>query len=136
MSKRIAIIDIGTNTVNLLIVDRQTDDYDIIYTERVGVGLGHGGINNSFLEKNAVGRGIKCLKQYAKTCKTYQTESIFAFGTSALRHASNAHDFVKSAKKETGIDIQILDGQEEANLCHQARSAGGHLDQAVQKERQ
>jgi len=118
MSDRIAIIDIGTNTVNLLIVDRDGNQFKTIHSERTGVGLGHGGINNSIITKPAFKRGIDCLNQYSDICKAHHTDKIKAFGTSALRHASNASDFIKQVKKNTNIDIDILNGQAEAQLIY------------------
>ena len=124
MSKRVAIIDIGTNTVNLLIVDRTSTSYKIIHTDRFGVGLGHGGINNSLITNAAFKRGITCLKNYAASCKSYETQSIFAFGTSALRHASNASDFIDEIKSQTQINITVLSGQDEANLIYEGIKLG------------
>ena len=129
MQSRIAIIDIGTNTFNLLMVDRQNNDYKVVHTNRVGVGLGHGGINHSTITSPAFKRGVKCLNKYAKICKQHQVDSIYAFGTSALRHAKNANDFVVSVKKNTNIDIQILNGQEEANMIYKGIKLGYDFNQ-------
>jgi exopolyphosphatase/guanosine-5'-triphosphate,3'-diphosphate pyrophosphatase len=118
MLSRIAIIDIGTNTVNLLMVDKYGNDYNIVHSQRVGVGLGHGGINKSLIADPAFQRGVKCLNTYAKVCEDFHVQSIFAFGTSALRHATNASDFIDSVKKNANIDIKILNGQEEASLIY------------------
>ena len=124
MLNRIAIIDIGTNTVNLLIVDKYGSNYNKVHSDRIGVGLGHGGINESIISEPAFKRGVTCLTNYAKTCQTYNVKSVFAFGTSALRHAENSIDFVADIKKNSNIDIQILNGQEEANLIYEGIKLG------------
>lgn len=124
MTNRVAIIDIGTNTFNLLVVDKGISSYNTIHTERIGVGLGHGGINKSIISAPAFKRGLECLKGYAEICKKYKTNSIFAFGTSALRHATNALDFVDSVKNTTNIEIKVLNGQDEANLIYKGIKLG------------
>jgi exopolyphosphatase/guanosine-5'-triphosphate,3'-diphosphate pyrophosphatase len=124
MPNRLAIIDIGTNTVNLLIVDREHNSYTIVYTDRKGVGLGHGGINNSLITEAAFNRGIDCLKIYAEVCKSYETNSIYAFGTSALRNAANSLEFIDSVKNNTQININVLSGQDEANLIYKGIKLG------------
>ena len=70
MKNRVAIIDIGTNTFNLLVVDKGISGYNVIHTERIGVGLGHDGINKSIIAPPAFKRGLDCLKAYADTCNT------------------------------------------------------------------
>lgn len=124
MLKRVAIIDIGTNTFNLLIVDRGDSDYKNVYSERIGVGLGHGGINSSIIAPAAFKRGLDCLKKYADTCSTHQVTSIFAFGTSALRAAENSDKFISETEKLTNIKIEILSGQAEANLIYKGINLG------------
>jgi len=124
MSNRLAIIDIGTNTVNLLIVDKYSNSYTILYSDRIGVGLGHGGINNSLITEAAFKRGLECLNKYAEVCKSHKTNSIYAFGTSALRNAINSSEFINSVKINTQINIKVLSGQDEANLIYKGIKLG------------
>lgn len=124
MEERVAIIDLGTNTFNLLIVERFDSRFDIIFSERKGVGLGHGGINNSIISPSAFKRGIQCLKQYKNECDKHSVSSIFAFGTSALRHSKNRHLFIEEVQKECGFTIQILSGNEEAKLIYKGIHLG------------
>ncbi len=114
MKNRIAIIDIGTNTFNLLVVDRLKHQFEIIYKERVGVGLGNKGINNSTIAPSAFKRGIKTLNEYKNKCLELNVTCIKAIGTSAIRNAKNKNDFLKAVRQQTDIDIQIITGCEEA----------------------
>ena len=114
MKNRIAIIDIGTNTFNLLIVDRRDDQFETVYKERIGVGLGNKGINDSTIAPPAFKRGIKTLNEYKNKCLELNVNQIKAIGTSAIRNAKNQADFLKTVKQQTGIDIQIITGCEEA----------------------
>ncbi|MFK8038151.1 MAG: hypothetical protein AB8B74_07675 [Crocinitomicaceae bacterium] len=115
MKNRIAIIDIGTNTFNLLVVDRLKDQFETIYKERIGVGLGNKGINHSIIAKKAFKRGVETLNQYKNKCLELNVGTIKAIGTSALRNADNRQDFIDTVKQQTGICIQVICGNEEAN---------------------
>jgi exopolyphosphatase/guanosine-5'-triphosphate,3'-diphosphate pyrophosphatase len=114
MKNRIAIIDIGTNTFNLLVVDRLKNQFEIIYKERIGVGLGNKGINTSIIAPSAFKRGIKTLNEYKNKCLELNVETIRAIGTSAIRNAKNQSDFLIAVKQQTGITINIISGSEEA----------------------
>jgi len=124
MPNRIAIIDIGTNTVNLLMVNRYNNEYKVIHSEKNGVGLGHGGFNQKTITPSAFKRGLICLNNYSKKCTSLRIKSIYAYGTSTLRCANNAKDFIKSVKQKTNIDITILNGNQEAELIYKGIRLG------------
>ncbi len=114
---RTAIIDIGTNTINLLIADiRGNDTYNIILETACSAKLGKGGINKLTLLPEAIDRGMKALKTHLATIKEYNTESIFCIATSAMRGATNKDEFINKAKQELDIDIKVVDGSTEARL--------------------
>ncbi len=114
----VAIIDLGTNTFNLLIAKLlPSNAYKIIYTNKLSVKLGKGGINKNQLLPDAMERGINALMVYKKVIEQHKIEKTFAFGTSAIREAVNADEFIKKAE-ESGIDISILSGDEEAELIY------------------
>jgi exopolyphosphatase/guanosine-5'-triphosphate,3'-diphosphate pyrophosphatase len=116
---RVAIIDLGTNTFNIFIADVLPDKTFVkIYKSKISVKLGEGGINRNFIEKEPFGRGIRALKQHKRTIEKFGAEKIFAFATSAIRGATNRNDFIKVAKEKTGIDIQVISGDEEAELIY------------------
>lgn len=118
MTKRIAIIDLGTNTFNLLVADKNGPDIERIYSTKEGVALGLGGINEKRLSADAIERAMAALHKYADICKNLQTATIHAFGTSALRNATNANELVELAKKELDIHIEIIGGEREAELIY------------------
>jgi exopolyphosphatase/guanosine-5'-triphosphate,3'-diphosphate pyrophosphatase len=117
--KRIAVIDLGTNTFNLLIADVSKTDVDVIHTEKDGVAIGMGGLNNGVIVSDAILRGIKTLSHFADMCERHFVDEIKAFGTSALRGAINGADFVSLIEKETGIQVKIISGEEEAKLIYE-----------------
>jgi len=116
---RIAIIDIGTNTFKLMIVDvAANEEIKLVYKEKIPVKLGEGGINNDVISHSPFMRGLKALKTLRMKIDRHETEKIMAFATSAIRSANNGKDFVKRAKLETGIDIEIISGDREAELIY------------------
>ena len=115
---RTAVIDLGTNTFNILIADVTEKDFTVIHTEKEGVSLGMGGIHKKTISEDAFQRGIKTLRHFNFICIHYQVERINAFGTSALRDADNASDFAEQIYNELGIKINIISGEKEAELIY------------------
>ena len=114
-----AIIDLGTNTFNILIVNvNQDTTYDHLFQTKISVKLGEGGINTNFIADLPFKRGIEALKEYKKEIERFKVEKVIAFATSAIRGASNSNEFLTKAKQETGIDIQLISGSREAELIY------------------
>jgi exopolyphosphatase/guanosine-5'-triphosphate,3'-diphosphate pyrophosphatase len=116
--EKLAVIDLGTNTFNLLIASKNAGGFDIIHSEKVGVALGMGGINDCLVSPDAFERGIKALVYFKEKCDALHVDRIAAIGTSALRDAENQAEFLSRAKSETGIDIEIISGDREAELIY------------------
>jgi exopolyphosphatase/guanosine-5'-triphosphate,3'-diphosphate pyrophosphatase len=113
---RIAIIDLGTNTFNLLIADLfPSKSFHIVYNNKIPVKLGKDGINDHRILPDAMDRGIRALNEYKKVIDQHRVNKIFAFGTSAIREAKNGSEFLIRAKK-TGIEIAVISGDVEAEL--------------------
>jgi exopolyphosphatase/guanosine-5'-triphosphate,3'-diphosphate pyrophosphatase len=116
---RTAVIDIGTNTINLLIADIGEDkNYKIILETAYPAKLGKGGINSKMILPDAMERGMKALRIHLDTIKRYSTDSIVCIATSAMRDAVNKDEFITKVKKEFGLDIRIVDGTTEAQLIY------------------
>lgn len=112
---RVAVIDLGTNTFHILIVDLRDDGhYDTIFKERRYVYLGGANINKIDLE--AFSRGIDTLVEFAQTMKEHRVVKYRAIGTAALRKSSNAQEFILEAKELAGINIELITGDQEALL--------------------
>lgn len=95
-----AIIDLGTNTFNLLIAKRLPNNtFQKIFNTKIAVKLGQGTINSGYIADVPFQRGINALKQYQQYLLDYNVEHTFAFATSAIRSASNGIEFVTQAKK-------------------------------------
>ena len=129
------IIDLGTNTFNLLIGTIDASEVKIEFATKVPVLLGMGGINEGFIAPDALKRAKSTLRDYRNYCDEAGVESVIGLGTSAMRAAKNAHEIVDFAREELGIEILIISGEEEAaliydgvNLIHNLTEAGMIMD--------
>jgi len=114
---RYAVIDLGTNTCNLLIADTLADkSFETIYDRKLPVKLGRGGIHNNILLGEAIDRGISALLHHADTIHSYDVSKVMVIGTSALRGAANRDEFIGKVKKMLGWEVKIIDGELEAAL--------------------
>ena len=113
----IAVIDCGTNTFNLLIgkVVNQTL-IEVIYNGKIPVKLGEGGIDKGILSVKAFERGLNAICEFSKKINEFQVEKTIAIGTAAIRDASNGNEFINACKSKTGIKIELIDGNREAEL--------------------
>lgn len=124
-----ALIDLGTNTFNLMIANVDAAGLiHIIHSEKEGVALGMGGIHEQRLADDAMDRAVACLLRYKKQCDLQGVSSIRAIGTSAIRDARNRSELIELVEKKTGIHIEVISGLEEAQLIyrgvHQTMSFG------------
>lgn len=114
--ERVASIDIGTNTILLLIAKVEGGEIHPLVEIETVVRLGEGLQKNGMLLKEAMDRAIQTLAQYLKRSQEMGVQEIFAAGTSALREARNSQDFLKLAKGKLGLSIEVISGEEEAQL--------------------
>lgn len=129
---RIAIIDLGTNTFNLLIVEVNPDkSYRPLYQTKTSVKLGEGGINKGIIEPVPFQRGIDALKNFKELIKELNAEKVYAFGTSALRDAINSKAFLEKAEQETAIVIQTISGEREAELIYYGVRSAVKMEEAL-----
>jgi exopolyphosphatase/guanosine-5'-triphosphate,3'-diphosphate pyrophosphatase len=119
MMNRKAILDLGTNTFNLLIAEENPNGgFQILLSKKKPVKLGEGRINQNEIIPEAIDRGVKAISAYSNLIKEYAVVELKAFGTSALRTASNGKVLLDMIKHETGIEVEIIDGDREAELIY------------------
>ena len=115
--KKIASIDIGSNTVRLLIVDSSgNQNFKLLVSKRNITRLGESMDSKGKLMEKRIAATLNVLTEFRQICLENGNPSIFAVATSAVREASNGQEFVRLAKKETGIDIKVISWEEEARL--------------------
>jgi len=123
----IAIIDLGTNTFHLLIAEISAQRPRVIFQETIAVKLGEGGMRDGLINVSAFDRGIFALRQFKKSIDQHNAIRVKAIATSALRSASNGVEFIRQALAETGINIEIIDGNREAELIYSGVRAAINL---------
>lgn len=127
MSKKVAVMDLGTNTFHLVIAEGDAANPTILYKTTEATKIGEGGINKGVIIPEAYERGIKALKQFKKQIDEHGATEVKAMATSAMRNASNGKDFINQVKDETGITIDIIDGEDEAGYIYQGVKVSGCL---------
>jgi exopolyphosphatase/guanosine-5'-triphosphate,3'-diphosphate pyrophosphatase len=115
---RIAVIDLGTNTFNLVIADHNKSHYTIIYHDKFPVKLGEGGINQSVIQPVPFWRGIDNIEKILSIIKSFSVNKTYAFATSAIRDAANGSQFVTAAFKLFQLKINVISGNKEAELIY------------------
>lgn len=121
---RIAVIDLGTNTFNLLVAEKHGNSYSIIHKAKGPVKLGEGGISKGIIAADAQERGLAILKEHKLTAEKLEVDRLFAFATSAIRSAENGLAYVERIRKETGLEVEIISGDREAEfIYHGVRQA-------------
>lgn len=113
---KVASIDIGTNTILLLIAEVEAGKIHPLVEIETVIRLGEGLQKNGVLLKKAMDRAIQTLSRYLEKSQEMGVQRIFAAGTSALREAKNSQDFLESARQKLGLSIEVISGEEEARL--------------------
>ena len=114
---RFASIDIGTNSVLLLVADRQPDGRFVAVAERAEITrLGRGVDKARTLSPEAIEDTLKVLERYAREARALGALQIAATATSAARDASNGKDFLRAVEERAGVKVEIISGEEEARL--------------------
>ncbi len=102
---RVASIDIGTNTILLLIAETDEGKLKPLFEMETIVGLGKGLQKDGDLSQEAMERGFQTLARYLERCQTMGVQKTFAVGTSALREAKNSEEFLKTIKEKLHLSI-------------------------------
>jgi exopolyphosphatase/guanosine-5'-triphosphate,3'-diphosphate pyrophosphatase len=118
--KRVAVIDCGTNTFNLRVVDFSKSlgpgRWKNIFSLRLPVKLGKGGVGKGIILQDRITRGLDAIGVMKEAIHNYGAEEVRIFATSALRDASNSKVFVDGVRKLYGYEVNIISGAAEADL--------------------
>ncbi|WP_375585423.1 exopolyphosphatase [Cyclobacterium xiamenense] len=127
MKNKAAVIDMGTNTFHLLMVALGEGGFETLYKEKVPVKIGQGGIQQNLILPDAQKRALHTLRHFHQLICGEGIEPVFAFATSAVRNAENGEEFVQLIRKQTGITVQVIDGEREAELIYKGIRMSGCL---------
>ena len=118
MTETLAALDIGTNSFHLVVArfgDGTT--FEVVAREKEMVRLGSGSGDMKRIEDDAVDRGIEALERFRKVAEVHGAD-LYAVATSAVREAENAGTFLRRARDEAGVEVEVISGIEEARLIH------------------
>jgi exopolyphosphatase / guanosine-5'-triphosphate,3'-diphosphate pyrophosphatase len=122
---RIAAIDIGTNSIHMIVVQVRPDlSFEVVDREKDMVRLGAGGLDGRSLTPSAMVAGLQTLTKFRRLADSQKVDEIVAAATSATREADNGGDFIAEVDRQTGIRIRVISGTEEARLIHLAAGYG------------
>ncbi|MBM3777642.1 MAG: Ppx/GppA family phosphatase [Acidimicrobiia bacterium] len=122
---RLAAIDIGTNSVHMLIVRVRADlSFEVVDREKAMVRLGAGGLGGRKLSADAMHAGLEALSRFTRLAEAHRVDQILAAATSAAREAENGGEFLSRIRHATGIRPRVISGAEEARLIHLAAVYG------------
>ena len=125
--RRLALIDLGTNTFHLLIVKMPTAPGEkplVLLRTKAGVRLGEGGISKGIIAPEAYARALHTLAGFKEEIELHEVTEIRATATSAMRVTKNGPDLVRDIFEQTGIRVDIIAGEREAELiCQGVRQA-------------
>jgi exopolyphosphatase / guanosine-5'-triphosphate,3'-diphosphate pyrophosphatase len=121
---RLAAIDIGSNAARLLITDviagpQGVNEFIKVVLVRVPLRLGFDVFDKGEISAGKVEKIIKTIKSYKLLLDVYEVKHLKACATSAMRDAANSPEIIKKVKAETGIDIHIISGDQEASLIYE-----------------
>ena len=121
---KIAAIDIGSNSIKLVVVDgAASDSFAVLAREKDMVRLGHETLRYGKLSPAAIESAIDCINRFRSIAEARGAERILAVATASVREASNASQFIKEVQKKAGVAVEVLSPIEEARLIGLAASA-------------
>src|SRR5687768_16353856 len=113
---RRAVIDVGTNSVKLLIADVEEGAVTPIFEESEQTRLGRGFYETHRLQPDAIFDAGRVVSQFAAIARLKQPESIRVIGTSAVRGATNKQELIDAVRTASGLELEIITGEQEADL--------------------
>jgi exopolyphosphatase/guanosine-5'-triphosphate,3'-diphosphate pyrophosphatase len=127
----VAVIDIGSNSVRLVVYEGLTRSLTPIFNEKVLAGLGREVLTTGLLAKDAVEKALDALTRFRALCDAMQVDEVWAIATAACRDARNGPAFIVDAEKACGVSIDVLSGRREAELSALGIISGFHKPDGI-----
>ena len=125
-SSSVAVIDIGSNSVRLVVYETMARSLVTIFNEKALCGLGREVQSTGLLAPDAVAKALTALRRFRALCRIQKVGRVYAIATAACRDAANGPDFIAKAERICGAKIQILSGPREAKLSALGVISGVH----------
>jgi exopolyphosphatase/guanosine-5'-triphosphate,3'-diphosphate pyrophosphatase len=127
----LAVVDIGSNSVRLVVYERLSRSPTALFNEKALCGLGREVQTTGLLPADAVEQALAALKRYRALCTTMGAKQVLAIATAACRDAKNGRAFIKLAERTIKADIDVLSGAREAELSALGVISGVHQPDGV-----
>ncbi len=126
---RLAAIDIGTNSIHMVIAQASSAaDFEVIDREREVVQVGAGSFDAGSLRGDAIRRTVEALSRYVQLARRHHVDKILCTATAAVREAENGGEFLQSARETAGVTPRVIPAEEEGRLIQRAVRAALKLD--------
>ncbi|WP_134726664.1 Ppx/GppA family phosphatase [Paracoccus luteus] len=122
--KRVGVVDVGSNSIRLVVFDGAARSPAYFYNEKIMAGLGQGLARTGVLNPDGVRRGMAALTRFAALAQGMGIESLTCVATAAVREAADGPAFHRAVEKQTGLQLWVIDGEEEARLSAQGVMLG------------
>jgi len=127
----VAVIDIGSNSVRLVVYEAMARSLITIFNEKALCGLGREVQSTGLLAPDAVTKALTSLRRFRALCRVMKVRRVHAIATAACRDASNGADFIAKAERICGVSIEILPGPREAKLSALGVVSGVHKPDGI-----
>jgi exopolyphosphatase / guanosine-5'-triphosphate,3'-diphosphate pyrophosphatase len=127
----VAVIDIGSNSVRLVVYESMTRSLVSLFNEKTLCGLGREVQTTGLLAPDAVARALTSLRRFRALCRVMKVGRVYAIATAACRDATNGPDFIAKAERICGVKIEILSGPREAKLSALGVVSGVHRPDGI-----
>lgn len=127
----VAVIDIGSNSVRLVVYEQMSRSLVSVFNEKALCGLGREVQSTGLLAPDAVDKALTALRRFHALCKVQRVERVYAIATAACRDATNGADFIAKAERICGVKIDILSGPIEAKLSALGVISGIHRPDGI-----
>lgn len=117
-SQKVAVLDLGTNTFNLLLAKITAQAYFVFHNEKIPVMVGKNGLSHGIIAPEAQLRAETALKKYRDIILEEGIDKVYGFATSAFRNAENGVQCKEELEKKTGLPISIISGKTEARYIY------------------
>ena len=127
----VAVIDIGSNSVRLVVYESMTRSLVSLFNEKTLCGLGREVQTTGLLAPDAVAKALTSLRRFRALCRVMKVGRVYAIATAACRDATNGPDFIAKAERICGVRIEILSGPREAKLSALGVISGIHKPDGI-----
>jgi exopolyphosphatase/guanosine-5'-triphosphate,3'-diphosphate pyrophosphatase len=126
--RRIAAIDVGTNSIHMIVAELRRGGHRVVDKEKEMVQLGLGSLDGLPLSDDAIERGAAAIGRMTEVARGWEVDDIVAVATSAVREAPNRRDFLRRVKDAAGLKVRVISGEEEADYIFRAVRAAVDLE--------